>query len=181
MSRVLGISGSLRTRSYNTALLHTIGELLPDSWTMDVVTPVGLPLYNEEIQKDGWPSAVLSLVDQIRQADIVVVATPEYNYSIPGGLKNAIDWVSRVPDQPFRNKVVGIVGAASGRMGTIRAQMHLRQCFQFLEAKVLSRPEVLIGSAPQAFSDGVLVDQACLTVLQSFVMAITDLASVDVA
>ncbi len=172
MNKILGISGSLRAKSYNTALLHVISDALPDDWTMEIITPIGLPLYNEEIQDEGWPTPMLHLVDKIRTADVVIIATPEYNYSIPGGLKNAIDWISRVPDQPFKNKPVGIVGAAGGRLGTVRAQLHLRQCFQFLEARVMSRPEVLIGTAHQAFSNGALVDPSSRAALQDFIDAL---------
>jgi chromate reductase len=101
----------------------------------------------------------------------VIIATPEYNYSIPGGLKNAIDWISRLPEQPFKGKRVGIMGAGSGRLGTVRAQAHLRQCFQFLDAKVLNRPEVFVGFASQVFNQGRLMDDATIAALQAFIAA----------
>src|SRR5690606_7006071 len=117
MIKVLAISGSLREQSYNTALLRTLDSLAPASWDVSLRIPRGFPIYDEDVQKQAWPEPVLALEQDIRDADCVVIATPEYNYSIPGGLKNVIDWGSRLPDQPFKGKLVGIMGASSGRLG----------------------------------------------------------------
>lgn len=181
MVKVLGISGSLRQASFNTALLEAARAYLPRDWSMDIVTPRGFPIYDEELQHQGWPSAALDLAAQIRAADLVVVATPEYNYSIPGGLKNAIDWISRLPEQPFKGKTVGIMGASSGRLGTVRAQAHLRQCFQFLDARVLNKPEVFVGFAPQVFQDGRLIDDATGQAVRAFINALADFAALEKA
>lgn len=172
MIKVLAISGSLREQSYNTGLLRAMAEMAPRDWRVSILVPRGFPIYDDDMRTHGWPAPVLELEQAIREADCVVIATPEYNYSIPGGLKNVIDWVSRLPDQPFKSKPVGIMGASSGRLGAVRAQLHLRQCFQFLEASVLSRPEVIVGHAPQAFEGGELRDPACVETLRAFVAAL---------
>jgi chromate reductase len=158
MIEVVGISGSLRTASYNTLLLHAAMELAPEGMR---ITPasIDLPLYNEDLREQGYPAAVSQLRSQLAKAHAVLIVTPEYNYSIPGVLKNAIDWVSRPPDQPFNKKPVAIMGASPGRIGTARAQYHLRQIFVCLDAAVLNKPEVMVGGVAQLFNDnGQLTD-----------------------
>jgi chromate reductase len=157
---VLGISGSLRKESFNTALLRAAQGLAPDGMKIGVATLADIPLYNEDVREKGYPEAVQALRNQIRDADAVLIATPEYNYSIPGVLKNAIDWASRPPEQPFDGKIVGIMGASPGRIGTARAQYHLRQSFVFLNSMVLNKPEVMVGGAGQVLKDGKLTDDA---------------------
>jgi len=156
--RLLGISGSLRKDSFNTALLRAAQELATDGMSIDVADISGLPLYNEDVRAQGFSPPAETLRKQIREADALLIATPEYNYSIPGVLKNAIDWASRPPEQPFDGKIVGILGASPGRLGTARAQYHLRQCFIFLNATLLNKPEVMVGGAASVFKDGALVD-----------------------
>jgi chromate reductase len=135
---VLGISGSLRRGSYNTRLLETIKAMLPPGMALEIAAFDGLPIYNgDDEDKSGIPPSALDFIGRIRVADAVIIATPEYNFSIPGGLKNAIDWVSRIKQQPFRHKRVGIVGASGGPIGTARSQYHLRQALQALEAYVM--------------------------------------------
>jgi chromate reductase len=158
MIKLLGISGSLRKDSFNTALLRAAQELAPAGTSIDVADIAQIPLYNEDVREKGYPQPVQTLRDRIRDADAVLIATPEYNYSIPGVLKNAIDWASRPPEQPFDGKIVGIMGASPGRLGTARAQYHLRQCFVFLNSTVLNKPEVMVGGAGQVFKDGKLID-----------------------
>jgi chromate reductase, NAD(P)H dehydrogenase (quinone) len=148
---LLGISGSLRVGAYNTALLQACEELLPPATTLEIVTLGELPLYNEDVRAAGYPPAVQRLREQIAKANGVLIATPEYNYSIPGVLKNAIDWASRPPDQPFEAKPVAIMGASPSGLGTARAQYHLRQCFVFLNSHVLNRPEVMLAKAHERF------------------------------
>ena len=157
--RLFGISGSLRKNSFNTALLRAAQELAPAGLSIEMADLSQIPLYNDDVREKGYPPPAQALRDGIRAADAVLIATPEYNYSIPGVLKNAIDWASRPPEQPFDGKIVGIMGASPGRLGTARAQYHLRQCFVFLNATVLNRPEVMVGGAGQAFKDGKLVDE----------------------
>lgn len=157
---VLGISGSLRAASFNSAALRAAQELAPAGMTIDIADISGIPLYQEEVYQAGFPPAVETLREQIRAADAVLIATPEYNFSISGVLKNAIDWVSRPPAQPFDQKLVALIGASAGRMGTARAQYHLRQVFVFLNGYLLNKPEVMISGAGNAFDDdGRLVDE----------------------
>ncbi len=158
MIEVLGISGSLRAKSYNTMLLRAAMELAPQGMLIRAAS-IDLPLYNEDVRELGYPPPAALLRSQIAAADAVLIATPEYNFSVPGVLKNAIDWVSRPPDQPFNGKPVAIMGASTGRFGTVRAQNHLRQSLLALNANVLGKPAVMVGGAASVFDDsGQLTD-----------------------
>jgi len=164
MPHLLGISGSLRRGSYNTALLHACRELLPAGCTLEFATIDAVPLYNEDVRAAGFPPAVQHLRELIATADGVIIATSEYNYSVPGVLKNAIDWASRPPEQPFEQKPVAIMGASPGAFGTARAQYHLRQSFVCLNSHVLNRPEVMIAKAAERFdASGKLTDEPTRT------------------
>ena len=157
--RILGLSGSLRRVSLNRAALEAAQELATSDMEITLFDLAPIPLYNEDLRAQGNPPAVTELRSHIAAADGVLIATPEYNYSIPAVLKNAIDWASRPPDQPFNGKPVAILGASPGRTGTARAQYHLRQCFVFLNAHLLNKPELMIAGANQLFDDeGKLVD-----------------------
>ena len=172
---ILGISGSLRKQSLNTAALRACGELLPPGVTMSIVDLAPIPLYNEDLRVQGLPEPVQHLREQIRAADALVIATPEYNFSIPGVLKNAIDWASRPPDQPFDGKPIAIIGATPGSLGTSRAQYHLRQVFVYLNGHLLNRPEVFISGAPNKFdADGRLTDAATSENLGKMLVALVD-------
>lgn len=143
---VLVICGSLRADSLNRMICNTLPELAPEGMSiMDAPGLAEIPLYNADVQASGFPDAVTALGDAVRAADGVIVVTPEYNFSVPGGLKNAIDWVSRLPDQPFAGKAVAIQSAAAGMLGGARGQYHLRQIMVFLEALVLTKPEVFVS------------------------------------
>ena len=144
---VLGICGSLRRGSYNMAALRTAIELKPPGMTIAVADISAFPLYNEDVRAQGFPPVVDIFRRQIRAADALLFATPEYNYSMPGVLKNAIDWASRPPDQPFAGKPVAIIGAGAGMAGTARAQYDLRRSCVFLDMHPVNKPEVLIGQA----------------------------------
>ncbi len=158
--RILGISGSLRRGSYNSAALRAAPELAPRDMRVESFDIAHIPLYNEDVKQQGFPSPVEELRHRVREADGVLLATPEYNYSIPGVLKNAIDWVSRPPEQPFDGKPIAIMGASPSALGTGRAQYHLRQCFVFLNGLVMNRPEVMIAQASSKFdAEGKLIDQ----------------------
>ncbi|SDV48759.1 NADPH-dependent FMN reductase [Chitinasiproducens palmae] len=138
--------GSLRHGSYNAAIARALPELAPAGVTLSPLGSVGdFPLYDADVQAEGFPAPVLAMADQIRAADGVIVVTPEYNYSIPGGLKNAIDWLSRVSPPPFAGKPLAIQTASPGALGGARAQYHLRQTCVFLDALVLNKPEVMVG------------------------------------
>ena len=147
----LGISGSLRKQSYNTAALQACQQRLPQGVTMSLADIAAVPLYDDDVYQQGFPDSVQQLRAQIQAADALVIATPEYNYSVPGVLKNAIDWASRPPAQPFDGKPIALIGATPGGLGTSRAQYHLRQVFIYLNGQVLNRPEVFISGAPQKF------------------------------
>jgi len=157
---ILGIAGSLRRGSFNAATLRTAQELAPDGMRMEIFDIAPIPPYNEDVRQQGFPQPVEALRAKIKAADGLLIVTPEYNYSIPGVLKNAIDWASRPPEQPFDGKPIGIMGASGGALGTARAQYHLRQCFVFLNGLVMNRPEVMIPAAQNKFdADGKLTDQ----------------------
>lgn len=167
--KILGIAGSLRAKSSNRALLEAAArDLAPEGMTIELADLSGIPLYNDDVREAGLPDAVTTLCTLIAQADGVLIATPEYNYSIPGVLKNAIDWVSRFPDQPFDGKPVAIFGGSPGRIGTARAQYHLRQVFVFLDAVVMNKPEVMVGGVYGIFDDaGGIKDEATADIMRA--------------
>ena len=121
MSNVITICVSLRKASFNRMLAEALPGLAPAGMTIKPSPSIEMPLYNSDIQAQGWPAAATALSDAIRAADGVIIVTPEYNYSLPGGLKNAIDWVSRMPDQPFANKPVALQSASMGPLGGARS------------------------------------------------------------
>ncbi|MCM0045285.1 MAG: NAD(P)H-dependent oxidoreductase [Burkholderiaceae bacterium] len=172
---ILGISGSLRKASLNTAALRACSEVLPQQVTMSIFDLSPIPIYNEDLRAQGLPEPVQQLREQIRAADALLIATPEYNFSIPGVLKNAIDWASRPPEQPFDGKPIAILGATPGGLGTSRAQYHLRQVFVYLNGHLLNRPEVFISGAPNKFdADGRLTDAATAENLGKMLAALVD-------
>jgi chromate reductase len=138
--------GSLRKASFNAVVARALPSLAPDGVTIQPLGSVGaFPLYNADIQADGFPQPVLAMGEAIASADGVIIVTPEYNYSVPGGLKNAIDWLSRLPNQPFAGKPTAIQSGSPGMIGGARAQYHLRQTLVFLDAAVMNKPEVMIS------------------------------------
>ncbi len=168
MVALVGICGSLRKASLNRALLQAVADTLPEGTSMRILDGVlDLPIFNSDHEE---PAAVTLLKEAIAVADGVVFAVPEYNYSIPGGLKNALDWVSRPPPKsPLRGKPCALVGAASGMSGTIRAQTHLRQMLVFSDSPCMNQPEILIPRAQDRFdSGGTLTDESTRQLLQRF-------------
>ena len=175
--KVLGMCGSLRKSSFNRAALRAAAELLPDGMTLTVADIAAIPLYNEDVRQAGFPPPVQSLREAIAAADALLFATPEYNYSMPGVLKNAIDWASRPPDQPFNGKPVAIMGATAGLWGTSRAQYHLRQSCVFLNMLPINKPEVLIAQAANKFdAEGRLTDQSTRDLIAQLLVALRDWA-----
>lgn len=152
MTKILGISGALRKASTNTGLLRALGEMAPAHVSFEIATLHGIPLFDEDVEAaTGKPEAVKALDAKIRAADGIVIACPEYNFSVPGVLKNATDWLSR-GGSPFRWKRLGIVGAGGGQfVGTARAQYHLRQNLQALQAITMPRPEVFVNHNEEKF------------------------------
>ncbi len=157
---ILGIAGSLRQKSYNRSALRAATQLVPQGMTIDVFDIEGLPGFNEDHEQKP-PEKVVDLKRRIRAADAILLVTPEYNYSVPGVLKNAIDWASRpYGDNAWSGKPVAIMGATIGSIGTARAQYHLRQMFVFLNMFPINQPEVMISDAPSRFDDqGNLTDE----------------------
>ncbi|MDB6087995.1 MAG: NADPH-dependent reductase [Gammaproteobacteria bacterium] len=151
MARILGICGSLRKGSYNALLLRAYVDSAPPDTVIESANIHEIPPYNEDVRQVGFPAAVGRLRDQIQSADALLIVTPEYNYSIPGVLKNAIDWASRPPYQPFNEKPIAITGASPSMLGSGRAQYDLRRCFVYLNAFVLNQPEVMLAKAHERF------------------------------
>ena len=167
MVSLRGICGSLRRASLNRALLEAVGEALPEGARLELWESLDLPIFNSDV---GEPAPVAALKAAVASAAGIVFAVPEYNYSIPGGLKNALDWMSSPPRlSPLRGKPVGLVGAASGMSGTIRAQTHMRQMLVFSDTPCMNQPEVLIPRAQERFdADGRLTDESTRALLARF-------------
>jgi chromate reductase, NAD(P)H dehydrogenase (quinone) len=161
---ILTICGSLRAGSLNRMLMNSLPEMAPDGMTITEAPSIGdIPLFNGDVlTADGVPASVTALADAVAAADGVIVVTPEYNFSVPGGLKNALDWISRLPDQPFAGKPIAIQTASPGPLGGARVQYHLRQVMVFLDAMVMNKPEVFVGLAGQRIDadSGRLSDEA---------------------
>ena len=176
--RLFGIAGSLRAGSYNLALLRAAGEILPPGASLEIGRIDDIPLYNADVQSQGDPAPVARLKKQIEDADAFIIATPEYNYSIPGVLKNALDWASRPPKTCcLRRKPIGIMGCSSGDSGTIRGQLALRQMFVFTDSYVMLQPELRVPRAGESFDQaGKLVDAALRERLGLFLFALEDWA-----
>ena len=173
--KILGISGSLRKNSLNKYLLEAATELQPDNMNIEIFDISDIPLYNEDIRVSGEPEPVKLFKHKIAEADALLIATPEYNYSIPGVLKNAIDWASRPPtESPLNGKPLAIMGAG-GRMGTVRAQNHLRQIAVETNMLTMNKPEVLVARAREKFDkDGKLTDERTKAQIRKLLNAFTD-------
>jgi len=174
---VIAISGSLRHGSYNTMALKAAQKLAPANITIEHESISDIPFYNADLHSDGFPDSVERLVTKIKAADGVLFVSPEYNYSIPGALKNAIDILSRHPNKPFDNKAVAIMGASMGPLGTARMQYHLRQVMVYLNAYAVNRPEVMIAAAQNKFDeDGNLTDETATKLIPQLLTALTELS-----
>ena len=171
--KILGIPGSLRKKSYNRGLLIAAGELLPPGCSLEIFDLAHIPLYNQDIESP-LPQAVAILKEKIRSAGAILFATAEYNYSIPGVLKNAIDWGSRpYGENAWEGKRVAIMGASPAIQGTSRAQYHLRQVFVYLDMHPLNRPEVMVGSAQDKFdAEGRLTDVTAREKIRELLIAL---------
>ena len=157
---ILGIAGSLRQQSFNRSLLRSAQELAPDGATIETFELDGIPSFNQD-EESNPPAKVVELKQRIRSADAILFVTPEYNYSVPGVLKNAIDWASRpYGDSAWNGKPAAVMGASVGTIGTARAQYHLRQMFVFLNMYAVNQPEVMVANAHKHFDqDGKLTDE----------------------
>jgi chromate reductase len=157
---ILGFAGSLRKGSYNKAILRAAQDLVPRGSQLEIFDLAGIPIFNQDLEGEP-PEKVKEFKKKIRAADALLIATPEYNYSIPGVLKNAIDWASRPHgDNVLEGKPVAIMGASIGMLGTARAQYHLRQTFVFLNMYPVNKPEVMVPFAQNSINEqGQVTDQ----------------------
>ena len=148
---IVGLCGSLRAASFNRMAMKLAAEVMPASMTLEVVDWRDVPVFDGDVLVQGLPSAVAGLRERIRRADGVLIVTPEYNFSVPGGLKNVLDWLSRGEDQPWPSKPVAVASASGGPLGGARMQYDLRKILLYLNAMVLAKPEVFIGMAHTKF------------------------------
>ena len=176
--KVVTLLGSLRKGSFNGMVARTLPGIAPAGMEIVALPSIGdIPLYDADIQQeDGFPQSVQDIAQQIREADGVVIVTPEYNYSVPGGLKNAIDWLSRLPEQPLSGKPVLIQTSSMGAIGGARCQYHLRQILVFLDAMVLNMPEFMGGVIQNQVDPqtGEVIDQSTLDHLTGQLTAFGD-------
>lgn len=173
--RILGIAGSLRETSYNRGALRAAAELVPDGAEIETFDIGTLPLFNQDHERNP-PAAVTEFKQKIREADAILFATPEYNYGVPGVLKNAIDCASRpYGDSAWNGKPAAIMGASIGNIATARAQYDLRKMMVFLNMFPINQPEVMIGTAGDKFDDeGRLVDETTKDIIQKQLQALVD-------
>lgn len=173
--KILGFAGSLREQSFNRAILKAAAEVLPDDAELEIFDLSEIPVYNTDVEVKAIPEKVQQFKQKIKAADAILIATPEYNYSIPGVLKNAIDWASRpYGDNSFEGKPVAIMSASGGTLGAARAQYHLRQVFVFLDMHPINRPEVIVTFANEKIGmDGRVSDEHTREKIKELVVALT--------
>ena len=172
---ILGFAGSLRKGSYNRALLREALVLVPAGTNLEIFELDGIPPYNQDLEP-SMPEKVKQFKQKIKAADALLIATPEYNHSIPGMLKNAIDWASRPPqDNPFEDKPVAIMSVSTGMLGGARAQYHLRQIFVFLNMHPINKPQIFVNFAAQKFdSNGKLLDEKTKEMVKELLQSLVD-------
>ena len=180
--KILGIVGSLRKDSYNHYALKAAQELMPDGAVLDLIELHGIPVFNQDDELN-LPASVIEFKRRILGADAILFATPEYNYSIPGGLKNAIDWASRpFGESAWRGKPAAVMGASAGSMGTSRAQYHLRQVLVTLDMPVVNQPELMIANAAARFDrNGRLSDETSRQLIRKLLGALIQLVKINQA
>jgi chromate reductase len=172
--KILGFAGSLRQASFNRALLRAAKELTPAGVEIDIADLDGVPMYNSDLETSAFPATVKALRAHIAASGAVLIATPEYMFSVSGVLKNVLDWLARPPEpRALWDKPVGIMGASPGLVGTARAQLHLRQILLHERAAVLPHPQLLVPDARNKFdANGVLIDQETRTKVTEYVDAL---------
>ena len=177
--QLVGLSGSLRKSSFNTMLLKAAAQLLPTDVSMDIVSIADIPLYNADLDLPAAkerPEAVEHFRKMLTNADGILISSPEYNYSIPGGLKNAIDWASRGEDSPLLRKPIAVIGATSGLWGTARMQIAFHAVYLFLDMKPVYKPEVLVAQAEKKFDkDGNLIDETAKKLIRQKLEALKEM------
>ncbi len=173
--KILGLCGSIRVQSFNRKAMAAAGELMPAGMTLATEDIAEVPVFNGDVLEKGFPAPVARLRAAVSAADGLLFVTPEYNYSVSGVMKNAIDWISRAPDQPFNDKPIAIISASQGALGGVRAQYHLRQIMIFLNGQILNRPEVMIGAAAGKFdAQGKLTDEPTRKIIADQMLAFRD-------
>jgi chromate reductase len=171
----LGFAGSLREGSFNRSVLRAAVELAPAGMTIETFDLAPIQPYNEDVKQRGFPPAEQAFREKIRAADALLIVTPEYNRGVPGVLKNAIDWASRPPDQPFDGKPTAILGASPGAIGTAVAQYDLRRYLAVLNALVVTRPSLMIGLAAEKFDEqGRLTDETTRGLIGELLTALAE-------
>ncbi|MDB5751595.1 MAG: NADPH-dependent reductase family protein [Ramlibacter sp.] len=176
--KILGICGSLRQASYNGMALRAARKLAPAGIEVEIADIAGIPMYNDDVRTAGEPAAVARLKAQVRAADAVLLVSPEYNFSVPGVLKNTLDWMSRPPEPPFDGKPVAIMGASGGPLGTARGQYHLRQVLVYMNTFTVNKPEVFIGNAQTKFNaEGELTDETTAKFITDLLVSLQQLAT----
>jgi len=177
--QLVGISGSLRKGSFNTMLLKAASQVLPFNVSMEIISIEDIPLYNADLDLPSAkqrPQPVEHFRKMLTDADGILISSPEYNYSIPGGLKNAIDWASRGEDSPLLRKPVAVIGATTGLWGTTRMQLAFHNVFLFLDMKPVYKPEVLVAQAEKKFDKiGNLIDEVAKKILKQKLEALKEM------
>jgi chromate reductase, NAD(P)H dehydrogenase (quinone) len=168
--KLLGISGSLRAQSYNSGALSVVGSVLPENMEFDVASLSDLPFYNADVEQRGFPAAVEDFRRSVGAADALIFAVPEYNFSVPGVLKNALEWLSRPPNPPTNDKPCAVFGASVSPLGTARGQFHFRHICVSLNMIAVNAPHVDITNAKTKFdAQGRLTDQASIDLMRQLV------------
>ena len=176
----VSLLGSLRKGSFNAVVARNLASLAPAGVEITPLGSVGeIPHYDADRQADGFPAAVVAMGHAISAADGLIIVTPEYNYSVPGALKNALDWLSRLPDTPVSGKPVAIITASPGAIGGARAQHHLRQILVFLDGRVLNKPEVMVGQAASRLDPktGLITDENTRNLIAAQLKALAERAA----
>ena len=173
---VLGISGSLRQGSFNSMALRAAQKLAPAGMKIAIADIAPIPMYNDDVRVAGEPGPVAELKAQVRAADALLLVSPEYNFSVPGVLKNTLDWMSRPPEPPFDGKPVAIMGASPGPVGTARMQYDLRKILVYMNTFTVNKPEVFIGNAQSKFNpQGELTDEATAKFITDLLVSLQNL------
>ena len=173
---IVAISGSLRTDSLNTRLLRNAQHFAPEGMTVELLDIAEIPLFNGDVETAGLPDAVRFVKDRIHATHGLLLASPEYNHTYSGVIKNTLDWLSRGPDRPFPGKPVAVMAASPGNFGGLRAQTELRRLMLSLGAHVLPQPELVIPKAPTAFdADGMLIDERAQETYRTMLLRFSDL------
>ncbi len=172
------ISGSLRKKSFNTMVLKAAQKLVPPDISIEHLSIADTPIYNFDLHEKVFPESIEKICTAIKTSDALIIVTPEYNYSIPGGLKNVIDFLSKHPAKPFDKKAVGIISASPSLLGGVRSQYHLRQILVAVNAMVMNVPEVVITQVDTKFDEiGNLTDEKTKEFLKTFVVALAEFSS----